>query len=495
MLGDTYVLDRIDDAMGLEESDIIQRNKSTAELIRFGQYKESLLSQKAKARWLKKGDVNSSYYHNWINKGRKFNSIEGLVIEGRWTESVEGIKTGIQKHFERHFNLPITRRPKLPHGLFDKVVDECSNQVLTAKFTEEEVKAAIWECDSDKSPGPDGFSLGFIKECWNELKEEIMEMMGEFHQHGNQGKGVRQDINRVVGNGKKTKFWSDTWVGEVPLNRKFSRLFRISCQKGENIFEMGRWEDNSWEWELKWSRELRERDQFSLTLLMSLISRASLKRDEEDRWQWIHSCSGLFTVTSAYQIRDHSEQEESADQLCSIAFKRLWKSFAPRRYQAIIWKLLHNRMPTKDRLQRIGIIPASEATTCALCGEEKETAIHLFLFCSFAREVWSKIQGWLGITMVPHYTPSINFLQFGEIMGQGEKEKIISTIWVCTNWVLWNCRNKANFKGEIPKIDKMIGEIKARTWNWTTTKVKVKRHPNFRDWDENIRLCFDARQM
>ncbi|KAL8485829.1 hypothetical protein ACS0TY_027932 [Phlomoides rotata] len=203
------------------------------------------------------------------------------------------------------------------------------------------------------------------------------------------------------------------------------------------------------------------------------LIRASLKRDEEDRWQWIHSCSGLFTVTSAYQIRDHSEQEESADQLCSIAFKRLWKSFAPRRYQAIIWKLLHNRMPTKDRLQRIGIIPASEATTCALCGEEKETAIHLFLFCSFAREVWSKIQGWLGITMVPHYTPSINFLQFGEIMGQGEKEKIISTIWVCTNWVLWNCRNKANFKGEIPKIDKMIGEIKARTWNWTTTKVKV----------------------
>ncbi|KAL8498955.1 hypothetical protein ACS0TY_022059 [Phlomoides rotata] len=44
------VLDRIDDVMGLEEEEIIHRNKSTAELIRFGQWKEKLLAQKAKAR-------------------------------------------------------------------------------------------------------------------------------------------------------------------------------------------------------------------------------------------------------------------------------------------------------------------------------------------------------------------------------------------------------------------------------------------------------------
>ncbi|KAL8537688.1 hypothetical protein ACS0TY_012722 [Phlomoides rotata] len=45
------VLDRIDDVVGLEEEEeIIQRNKNTAELIRFGQWKEKLLAQKAKAR-------------------------------------------------------------------------------------------------------------------------------------------------------------------------------------------------------------------------------------------------------------------------------------------------------------------------------------------------------------------------------------------------------------------------------------------------------------
>ncbi|KAL8510781.1 hypothetical protein ACS0TY_017557 [Phlomoides rotata] len=72
------VLDRIDDVMGLEEEEIIQRTKSTAELIRFGQRKEKLLAQKAKARWLRDRDVNSSYFDGWINRNIKFNMIEGL---------------------------------------------------------------------------------------------------------------------------------------------------------------------------------------------------------------------------------------------------------------------------------------------------------------------------------------------------------------------------------------------------------------------------------
>ncbi|KAL8479250.1 hypothetical protein ACS0TY_026208 [Phlomoides rotata] len=46
------ILDRINDAMGLEEAEIIQRNKSTAELIKFSQWKERFIAHKAKARWL-----------------------------------------------------------------------------------------------------------------------------------------------------------------------------------------------------------------------------------------------------------------------------------------------------------------------------------------------------------------------------------------------------------------------------------------------------------
>ncbi|KAL8521151.1 hypothetical protein ACS0TY_011630 [Phlomoides rotata] len=104
------VLDRIDDAMGLEEVEVIQQNKSTAELIKFGQWKEKLLAQKAKARWLKEGDVNLSYFHGWINKNRRANTIEGLLINERWSDSVEDVKKGIHEHFEHHFRKFTLRR-------------------------------------------------------------------------------------------------------------------------------------------------------------------------------------------------------------------------------------------------------------------------------------------------------------------------------------------------------------------------------------------------
>ncbi|KAL8472645.1 hypothetical protein ACS0TY_029741 [Phlomoides rotata] len=69
------ILDRIDNVMGLEEAEIIQRNKCTAELIKFSQWKVKFLAQKAKARWLREKDVNSSYFHVWINRNRKSNTI------------------------------------------------------------------------------------------------------------------------------------------------------------------------------------------------------------------------------------------------------------------------------------------------------------------------------------------------------------------------------------------------------------------------------------
>ncbi|MCI74556.1 cysteine-rich receptor-like protein kinase, partial [Trifolium medium] len=38
----------------------------------------------------------------------------------------------------------------------------------------EEVKAAVWDCDSFKSPGPDDINFSFLKGFWFEMKDDIM---------------------------------------------------------------------------------------------------------------------------------------------------------------------------------------------------------------------------------------------------------------------------------------------------------------------------------
>jgi hypothetical protein len=46
------------------------------------------------------------------------------------------------------------------------------------------VHAAVWDCDSYKSSGPDGINFGFMKEFWPELKGDIMRFITEFHRNG-----------------------------------------------------------------------------------------------------------------------------------------------------------------------------------------------------------------------------------------------------------------------------------------------------------------------
>lgn len=63
------------------------------------------------------------------------------------------------------------------------------NEYLTQSFLESEVKEAVWNCESFKSSGPDGFNFKFLKECWETVKPDFMRMLDEFHRNGKLVKG------------------------------------------------------------------------------------------------------------------------------------------------------------------------------------------------------------------------------------------------------------------------------------------------------------------
>ena len=48
-------------------------------------------------------------------------------------------------------------------------------------FTEEEVKEAVFECDGNKAPGPDGFSMVVFQSQWDTVKNKIMKVFKEFY--------------------------------------------------------------------------------------------------------------------------------------------------------------------------------------------------------------------------------------------------------------------------------------------------------------------------
>lgn len=68
------------------------------------------------------------------------------------------------------------------------------------------MKQAIWDCDSFKSPCPEGISFGFIKQFWPELKEDFMRFVLEFHRNERLIKGECNFYRSHSKGRKPTKF-------------------------------------------------------------------------------------------------------------------------------------------------------------------------------------------------------------------------------------------------------------------------------------------------
>ncbi|KAL8547384.1 hypothetical protein ACS0TY_006926 [Phlomoides rotata] len=160
-------------------------------------WKESFLFQKAKVKWIKEGDVNSSFFHGWINKRIKLNGIEGLLVTMRGSNQ--------KRKFEMRYSY-----------IF----------IITSNLT-----------------------------------------------------------------GRETEFWNDWWVGSEPLLVSFNRLFRVSNQQYCSIFEMGRWDEGEWEWELSWKRSLNIRE-----------TQTVLQQQMKDTWRWTGAGNGCFSTKRAYNI-------------------------------------------------------------------------------------------------------------------------------------------------------------------------------------------------
>nr|GFC02050.1 RNA-directed DNA polymerase, eukaryota [Tanacetum cinerariifolium] len=70
------------------------------------------------------------------------------------------------------FDKPPENRTRIdicfPNVLSNDQIDDLERMV-----TKEEVKKAVWDCGSDKSPGPDGFSFSFFRHFWSTIENDI----------------------------------------------------------------------------------------------------------------------------------------------------------------------------------------------------------------------------------------------------------------------------------------------------------------------------------
>jgi hypothetical protein len=48
----------------------------------------------------------------------------------------------------------------------------------------------VWSCDKYKSPRPYGINIGFIKDFWDLVKDDLQRFFDDFHRYGKLTKGI-----------------------------------------------------------------------------------------------------------------------------------------------------------------------------------------------------------------------------------------------------------------------------------------------------------------
>ncbi|KAG5624658.1 hypothetical protein H5410_009876 [Solanum commersonii] len=112
---------------------------------------------------------------------KKFNNIDRLIIRGDEVKEPEVIKVNMIEFYKKLYIETELWRPSFEYVNYPRISQE-EQDSLQRPFSEDEVLNIIKQCDGDKAPGPDGFTMSFFKVCWEILKEDLMQTIHNFHQ-------------------------------------------------------------------------------------------------------------------------------------------------------------------------------------------------------------------------------------------------------------------------------------------------------------------------
>lgn len=125
--------------------------------------------------------------------------------------------------------------------------------------------------------------------------------------------------------------------------------------------------------------------------LQNLINEFQLREGVLDSWIWQPEPGRMCSVQSAYELIKRP-LTEGADPI----FKLICGHGIPSSISIFVWRMMLDRLPTKENLLKRRILKDEPAATCVLCSQTTEMTDHLFTRCTVAVNLWAKCSRWLG---------------------------------------------------------------------------------------------------
>ncbi|GKC34088.1 RNA-directed DNA polymerase, eukaryota, reverse transcriptase zinc-binding domain protein [Tanacetum coccineum] len=212
------------------------------------------------------------------------------------------------------------------------------------------------------------------KSCWMNIVHEINVLC-------KRGINLLEYMHDKIGNGNKTTFWEDNWIGGKILKIHYPRLYALEADKLITVgmkltqpslvssFRQDPWGDI-------------EQEQFND--LYNLVQDAILAL-MDDRWKWELESLGDFSVASVRKVIEDKTLPE-------VDSKTRWIKYVPIKVNVHAWKVKTNSIPTRFNVSRRGI--GIESIMCAICDNGPEMSSHLFFSCCMVRQIARLITRW-----------------------------------------------------------------------------------------------------
>nr|GEW38720.1 RNA-directed DNA polymerase, eukaryota [Tanacetum cinerariifolium] len=129
------------------------------------------LLQKARIKWDVEGDEDTNFFM-LIKQQRRRQAIQGIILDGMWCSDPVQVKDVFFDFYKDKFQCHVPQVTCTDHSSFLTLSDSDRSE-LERGVSIKEIKKAVWDCESDKAPGPNGFSFQFLKRYWDIFKDDV----------------------------------------------------------------------------------------------------------------------------------------------------------------------------------------------------------------------------------------------------------------------------------------------------------------------------------
>ncbi|GAU10332.1 hypothetical protein TSUD_422680, partial [Trifolium subterraneum] len=273
------------------------------------------------------------------------------------------------------------------------------------------------------------------------------------------------------------------WLDGIPLCERFQRLFDLSVNKSSTVaecFSLG-WGVGGEVW--AWRRQLWAWEEELVVECQALLHNFVLQDQSVDMWLWRPDPIQGYSVRGAYQLLTSHQPIPLTD-----TEDLIWHKQVPLKVSIFAWRLLRNRLPTKDNLAHRGIITAEAQSCVAGCGA-LESAQHLFISCSTFGSLWMLVRSWLGVSLADPLDLTDHFSQFTFSSGSARaRRSFLQLIWLLCVWTIWKERNNRLFRNSEQSVSQLMDQVKLHSYWWLKSS-NITLAYNYHCWWSSPFLC------